>query len=45
MDYNLHNYSTERLRELLAEKLKKPQTPVIAQIIEAIQAELAARAR
>jgi hypothetical protein len=40
MDANLTAYSTETLQELLAAKLKKPSTPMLEQIIDAIRNEL-----
>lgn len=43
MDFNLAAFSTEDLTKLLEAKLKKPQTDVMTQTIEAIRNELDAR--
>lgn len=43
MDFNLAAFSTEDLTKLLESKLKKPQTPVMAETIEALRNELKSR--
>lgn len=43
MDFNLAAFSTEDLTKLLEAKLKKPQTEVMVQTIEAIRGELQSR--
>ncbi len=43
MDFNLAAFSTEHLKSLLEDKLKKPQTETIKQIVEAISKELQLR--
>ncbi len=43
MDFNLAAFSTEDLTKLLEAKLKKPQTPVMTETIEAIRNELKSR--
>lgn len=43
MDANLTAYSTEMLHELLAAKVKKPKSPHMVAIIEAIENEINSR--
>lgn len=43
MDFNLTAFSTEQLTSLLEAKLKKPQSEVMDQTIEAIRNELESR--
>jgi hypothetical protein len=43
MDANLTAFSTEMLKELLEAKLKKPKSPHMVQIIEAIENEIKSR--
>ena len=43
MDYNLSAFSTEHLKELLEEKVKKPKPDHLVKIIEAIENEINSR--